>query len=108
MSPPGIGGSSLAFTAAFPKYLTPRVFGLKHYSASIRHVHQSQTSRHIFRVRKVVPNFLFSQGALRALAAPSPHDMLFSFSCFDERIDDCHQCVGHVPRPRRNHPHGVQ
>lgn len=93
--PPGIRGSSLTFTAAFPKYLTPRLFGLKHDSASIRHVHLS-LARHIFRARFADFSFLFKKMmyVLRASAAPSLHDMLLL--SFDGCIDDCHECVGHV------------
>jgi hypothetical protein len=59
--PSGIGGSSLTFTAAFPKYWTPRVFVLKHDSASIRYVCLSQAVRYIFRVLHTNLSLLFSQ-----------------------------------------------
>jgi hypothetical protein len=59
--PSGIGGNSLTFTAAFPKYWTLRAFGLKHNSASIRYVCLFQVVRYIFRVSRADLSLLFSQ-----------------------------------------------
>lgn len=111
---PALCGESFAFTATLFEYLTPRVSGLKHRSASIRYAASSQNMHFFLETQHSHFCDLYRQGGIffrphqRSLRGTGLlSDMEHSFSSAGCDLTRANALAMYSDQPRR-HPNSVQ